>query len=213
MTVGGAALGPVAASAAATWTTPSTVRICAYATGQPTLSDFVGAARWANVSGVVHLQFVFRCTGTPTNTADMWAMDLGVGVGGVNDPPAADIFSPTVDGEVSPVNVLAGSAVAHRDYPLDYYKRGSHAALLAGFEPEATPRYILFAHDRWLPPETYSDPVDPGDPHGLVSFATENKNPPDDYTGYKGAAYFRKDDPFPWVDRTVLKGYLQYPAT
>ncbi len=111
----------------------------------------------------------------------MWALDMRIGLGGVGDPPAPDIFRPTLSGqtEPDPVNALGGNAVAHRTNWLDWYTRGGHARLLAGFEKSTPPRYVLLGHDRHEPNGT-------------------------------GSAYVGRQEPFAWGTGDILKGDVTY---
>jgi len=189
MGVGGVAAGTAlvvapAAHAAAAWTTVSSARICGYTATKPTVTQFVGAARWATIGGMVHLQFVFRATATPPDDdgAPMWAIDARIGVGGVGDPPAPDIFRPTLPGQTQPdpVNPLPGSSVAHKTTSSLWYTRGGHAHLIAGFEPAVPTRYVLLGHDR-------SEPWN------------------------QGSAYVNCTEPFAWGVGDIIKGSVAYP--
>ena len=176
-------VGAPAALAVATWTPVSSARICQYQGARPAVAAFAGAARWAIIGGMVHLQFVFRATSTPpSDAAPMWAIDARIGMGAAGDPPAADVFSPTLPGQSTPdpMNVLPGSAVAHKTVGSLWYTRGGHAQLIAGFEPVTPVRYVLLAHD-WPTPHN------------------------------SGSAYVKSSEPFAWAAGDIVKGSVAYP--
>jgi hypothetical protein len=184
--VGGLATGTAlvaapAAEATVGWTVVTSPRVCQYP-DRTTISQFVGAARWANIGGMVHLQFVFRATAVPPASGNpMWAIDAGIGVGGVGDPPAPDIFRPVLSGQTpDPVNPLPGSAVAHKTTSSLWYTRGGHAHLIAGFEPTEPARYVLLGHDR---PEPWN----------------------------QGSSYVNGTEPFAWQVGDIIKGSVAYP--
>lgn len=186
--VGGAAagatlLGAPAAQAAASWTSLPSARICRFMEGKPTVDEFVGAARWAIVAGLAHVQFVFRAVAVPPveDGAPMWALDFRIGVGGVGDPPVPDVFRPVLPGQAQPdpVNALSGVVVAHKtSWPM-WYVRGGHVHVIAGFEPADPSRYVLMAHELAEPPG--------------------------------GSAYVKATEPFAWEVGDIVKGWVAYP--
>jgi hypothetical protein len=156
LSAAGLAMAPPAQAAALGWTqfAAGALRLVSFQ-GLTPVTNVVGMGRWAKAGSIVYLQFLFRTTGVPA-TGNFWALDARIGVAGAANPPAADVMNAVLPDGSGPysINLLGGEAIAHHDGPSNWFQRGSHARVTCGFEPGATPRYVLMAHDRSTPDGT-----------------------------------------------------------